>query len=306
MTGVLEGFSLVGIIIAVGYLLGRVGVLGQNAPLVLGRVAFYVGGPTLLYVTLARSDVSHLVDDRSLVSYGTALAMMLVYVLVARLVMRRPAGETVIGGLSAGYVNAGNLGIPIAVYALGGAEAVAPTMIFQLALVAPVSFVVLDLLERRGQDRRLRDALVPLANPMLVASLLGVASAVAGWLPPAPVLDPIEVFAGLAVPAMLLAFGLSLHGSPPPGKSAQRSQVALVVALKSFVQPGLAWGVGLAIGLPAEQMLAVVVIAALPTAQNVFTYALRYDEGVALARESVLVTTILSVPVVLGAAAVLA
>lgn len=66
-------------------------------------------------------------DARSLVSYGTSLAMILVYVLVARFAMRRPAGETVIGGLSAGYVNAGNLGIPIAVYALGGAAAAAPT-----------------------------------------------------------------------------------------------------------------------------------------------------------------------------------
>ncbi|GMA30240.1 hypothetical protein [Litorihabitans aurantiacus] len=47
-------------------------------------------------------------------------------------------------------------------------------------------------------------------------------------------------------------------------------------------------------------------IAALPTAQNVFTYAVRYDRGVALARESVLVTTIVSVPVVLLAAALLA
>ena len=63
---------------------------------------------------------------------------------------------------------------------------------------------------------------------------------------------------------------------------------------------------GAAVGLTGEALLAAVVIAGLPTAQNVFTYAVRYDRGVVLARESVLVTTILSVPVVLVAAAVLA
>jgi malonate transporter and related proteins len=41
------------------------------------------------------------------------------------------------------------------------------------------------------------------------------------------------------------------------------------------------------------------VIAALPTAQNIFTFALRYDRGVILARDMIFVTTLLSVPVIL-------
>ncbi|TGO05633.1 AEC family transporter [Serinibacter arcticus] len=306
MTGVLAGFALIGAIIAVGYLVGRSGVLGEDASSVLSRLSFFVGAPALLYVTLARSDVGALVDARSLVSYGTSAAMIVVYVLVARFAMRRPAGETVIGGLSAGYVNAGNLGIPIAVYALGGAAAAAPTMIFQLVLLAPASFIVLDLLENRGQGRRLRNALAPLRNPILLASVAGVVSAATHWEPPTIVMAPIETLGGVAVPAMLLAFGISLRGSPLPGRSPVRAQLGLVVVLKSFVQPALAWGLGAAVGLTGEALLAAVVIAGLPTAQNVFTYAVRYDRGVVLARESVLVTTILSVPVVLVAAAVLA
>lgn len=306
MTGVLEGFALIGAIIAVGYLLGRLGILGDAAGAVLSRLAFFVGSPALLYVTLSGAEVGTLVDTRSLVSYGTAVAMILAYVLSARFLMRRPAGETVIGGLCAGYVNAGNLGIPIAVYALGGAGAVAPTMIFQLTVLAPASFVVLDLLEKRGQGLTLRNALTPLANPTLIASAAGVVSALAHWQPPEIVLAPIQTLGGLAVPAMLLAFGISLRGSPMPGRSDVRAQLVLAVVLKSFVQPALAWGVGLAVGLTGPALLAAVVIAALPTAQNVFTYAMRYDRGVVLARESVLVTTILSVPVVLFAAAVLA
>ena len=305
MTGVLAGFALIGAIIAVGYLLGRTGVLGENAGAVLSRLAFFVGAPALLYVALADAHVSTLVDTRSLVSYGAAAAMIISYVAIARFVMKRPAGETLIGGLCAGYVNAGNLGIPIAVYALGGAEAVAPTMIFQLVVLAPVTFVLLDLLEHRGETGRLRSAFAPLLNPIVMAAAAGVASAALAWQPPELVMAPIQTLAGLAVPAMLLAFGISLRGSPLPGMSDMRAQLTLVVVLKSFVQPALAWGVGLAVGLEGPALLAAVVIAALPTAQNVFTYAMRYDRGVTLARESVLATTILAVPVVLVAAAVL-
>jgi malonate transporter and related proteins len=42
-----------------------------------------------------------------------------------------------------------------------------------------------------------------------------------------------------------------------------------------------------------------VLLAALPTAQNVFTYADRYEADVTVARDAVLVTTLASLPVLL-------
>ena len=47
------------------------------------------------------------------------------------LLRHRPPGETAVGAMASGYVNAGNLGIPIATYALGNAAEVAPSMLFQ-------------------------------------------------------------------------------------------------------------------------------------------------------------------------------
>jgi predicted permease len=46
-------------------------------------------------------------------------------------------------------------------------------------------------------------------------------------------------------------------------------------------------------------ILVVVVTAALPAAQNIYNYAANYRVGESLARESILLTTILSVPVIL-------
>jgi predicted permease len=53
-------------------------------------------------------------------------------------------------------------------------------------------------------------------------------------------------------------------------------------------------------------LFASVVLAALPAAQNVYNFASRYEQGVALARDTVLLTTILSVPVLVVVAALLA
>jgi predicted permease len=71
------------------------------------------------------------------------------------------------------------------------------------------------------------------------------------------------------------------------------------------VHPALAIGLGTLLGLHGEALLAVAVVSALPTAQNVLVYAIQYRQGAALARDAGLVTTILAVPSLLVIAAVL-
>jgi len=85
----------------------------------------------------------------------------------------------------------------------------------------------------------------------------------------------------------------------------RRSGLWLAVGWKLAVMPGLAVVVGTAVGLSGGQLLAPVVTAALPTAQNVFMYASRYGAAKDLARDAVLLTTAGFVSVVLLAAALL-
>ena len=59
-------------------------------------------------------------------------------------------------------------------------------------------------------------------------------------------------------------------------------------------------------GLEGHTLFVVTVLAALPTAQNVFNYAQRYGRGVILARDTVLLTTALSIVVLVVVAALLA
>ena len=79
----------------------------------------------------------------------------------------------------------------------------------------------------------------------------------------------------------------------------------LATGLKTLGAPALAYTLGRAAGLAGDALLAPVVVAALPSAQNVFVYAMRYGRAVALAREVILLTTITSVVVVVVLTAVL-
>jgi malonate transporter and related proteins len=118
--------------------------------------------------------------------------------------------------------------------------------------------------------------------------------------------QPVSLLAALAVPAALLAFGMSLSGAARPATGEGGRHVWLAVALKTVAQPVLAYALGRwAVQLSGEHLLAVTLTSALPTAQNVFVYATAYDRGIALARDAVLVSTVLSVPVLVVVAVVL-
>jgi hypothetical protein len=58
--------------------------------------------------------------------------------------------------------------------------------------------------------------------------------------------------------------------------------------------------------LNGPALLAAVTLAALPSAQNTYNFASRYGSGVVLARDSVILTTVLAVPVLIAVAAIFA
>ncbi|MET7438436.1 AEC family transporter [Streptomyces sp. NPDC004082] len=305
MRGVLTGFGVIAAVIAVGYVIGRRGYLGANGREVLTKLAFHVASPALLFTTLAGADLSVVFSSRLLVTAMSTAVAAGVFITVGA-VRRWGVGRTTIGALCSSYVNSGNLGIPIAVYVLGDASLVAPVLLFQLIGVTPVALTVLDLAGRDGKAPLWQRLLTPLRNPVAVGSLAGVAVSASGLRVPGPVLDPITLIGNMSVPAVLLAFGISLCGSTLPGRGPDRHPVLLSVALKSAGQPLAAWALAAGVfGLKGAPLLDVVVTSALPAAQNLFTYASRYGTGEVLARESILLSTIVSVPVLVVIAALL-
>ena len=306
MQGVLAGFATIGIIIGLGFLLAQLRILDATALGVLTRVAFYVASPALMITVLGGTDAHRLLSANLVASLGSVAVAATIAVLVARLLWRREAGDTVIATFCSAYVNAGNLGLPIAAYALGDAALIAPMLLAQLLILQPSGLAVLDAITYVPSPGISRGRLLlirlsqPLRNPLAVGSLIGLVLALTGFKLPLIINAPLTLVGGIAVPAVLLAYGISLRLGPRPGSGEPPVQIATLVSIKLIVQPITAYLIGAyALGLVGRDLLAVTVIAALPTAQNVFTFAVRYDRGVILARDMIFVATLLSVPVIL-------
>ncbi|MBJ7476796.1 AEC family transporter [Rhodococcus sp. (in: high G+C Gram-positive bacteria)] len=312
MSGVIAGFTVIFVVIAVGYLLGRLGTLGSQGQFVLGRLVFFVATPALLFTTLASSDLSVIFSPTLAVASATAFAVGALYVVVAKIWLDRPLPELTIGALSASYVNSANLGIPIAVFVLGDATFVAPLLLFQIVVYSPIALTILDLTALRGADAEklslIDTVTAPFKNPIVLAGAAGLIVALIGWVPPRPLMQPFELIGATSVPGALLAFGLSLYGVRVLEKgSSPRRDVALASTLKIVVQPVLAYLMAhFLLGIDGHQLFAIVVVSTLPTAQNVFIYASRYRRGMVLARDSAFVTTLASIPAIALVTALLA
>lgn len=297
MTGVLTGFGVVGSIIALGYLAGRFEILGPGAERVLARLAFNFGTPALLFSLLAQSHITAVFSPSLLVIVISSLSAILVFGVLA-VIFRWGIVRGVIGALSSGYVNAGNLGIPVAAYVLGEVTAIAPVMLFQLILLAPIALSVLDIAS--GEPASLSSKLLrPLKNPITIASMAGLLVSASGLAIPEPILQPFILLGQATVPVMLIGFGMGLNGPRGRSDDADNALVLTAVLLKSVVQPAIALGVGLWFGLAGAALMAAVLCSSLPTAQNIYVYASRYVGATPMARRIVLITTVASIPVLL-------
>lgn len=300
MLAVVQAFALIAVVVAVGGVVGRTGVLGENARMVLNRTAFHVGVPALMLITLADATPKQVFSTTLLISTISALAVFVAYLLLATTVLRRPRGDATIGAMAASVVNAGNLGLPLSAYVFGGTTEISAIILLQYLLLVPLSLAILD--SESDEPRSLGDRLKALiTTPVIAASVVGIGLAVGNVELPAFLRDPLELQAALAIPTVLLAFGMSLSERVDRPPRPRNSELAIALAVKTVLMPLLAYALARwVLHADAHHVLLASVLAALPAAQNINTYAAVYGRAEGLARDATLLSTVLSVPVIVA------
>lgn len=302
----LTGYFTIWSVIGIGWLAAQLRLLNEDSRRVLSRLAFTIASPALLFTLVAKADLKHLFSTTLVVSVLAIAAVLIGYLALARLLLG-PASlsRRVIGALCAGYTNAGNLGLPVAAYVLGDMTWMAPILLIQIGILQPVALALLDLDAAKGADSRLRWGRylsLPLRNPLTLATLLGLLVNAGGVQVPELIWNPIAMVGAVAVPAMLIAFGVSLRLDPLPGRGPHAKELLLVSVLKVVVHPAIAFALAAWLfRLPTAQILAVTVLAALPTAQNIYLIAGQYRVRAMLARDAIFVSTLASIPVIVAA-----
>ena len=332
----MEGFCVIGIVIATGYVAARMRIGGPTAQMVLNRFSFFVSSPCLMFAILSKEKIFEIFHSSIVVAFFSAVLVGVVFLILNRLFFHMKAADATIGALNSLYLNSNNIGLPIATYILGNPALVAPILVMQQAVFTPIGLTVLDV-TTKGKVSAKEILKQPLHQPLLIGSialivlfgalivqgiaialnapdffgsLLGIAvsaiSAKVGFFViPSCIYDPINMIGNSAVPMILMAFGMSLHGTKPLQDKSNIPAVFTVAVLKNIVMPIIAFLLSyFVMGFRGATLYACVVLAALPTGQNVYNYAARYNVGLSFARDGILFST-LSSPIFIAIIAVL-
>ncbi|GAB3597147.1 putative transporter YfdV [Corynebacterium faecale] len=299
MQQVLLGFTVVFLVIGVGVILGRTGVLGPDAQRSLGLFVYYVATPALLFDQVTDADPAQIFSANFVVIAVSALMVGILFFLLARFILKRTAPDAIVGMLASSYANAGNLGIPLAAYVLDDFTVVVPVILFQVAFYAPVTLTALDMMHNPKSTNLVKNLiLTPLSNTMVLAAIAGIIVSLAQLPVPTVIAQPVSMLAGASVPLALVVFGISLaHARILQKGEVARRDVFLAVGFKNVLHPIFALMLALAFGMEGPALMAAVVLGALPTAQNVYTYALRFNTSETMARDTGVVSTLVSFPI---------
>ncbi|GLS41544.1 malonate transporter [Mesorhizobium tianshanense] len=291
-------------LIFMGFLVARITRQPLEALGWMNTFIVYVALPALFFQLLAKTPFERLTEWSfilgSVVSTYTIFSLMFAW---SVLTSRGEIAQSTIKALAAAYGNIGYMGPGLALLAFGNDAAVPVALIFCFENI--IHFAVAPMMMALSGDDKTSPLQLVLGvlrkivlHPFIIATAMGVAAAYISFRPPEPVERFLEYLSGAAAPCALFAMGVTLALRP---LNRIPHELAVIAALKLILHPLLCYVVLSWVGDFSETWLfSAVLLAALPTATNVFVIAQQYGVWVQRASASVLITTCLSVMTVTG------
>jgi malonate transporter and related proteins len=299
VSSVLANVLPVFILILLGWLAAKSGLLKAETGDALGEFVFKIAVPMLIFRTLATAHFEGVSPFRLWSAYfiGVAITWTAGH-LVARHVFKRDAKIAVIAGMSASFANNVFIGLPLVSHIVGqdGLVAISILLAIHLPVMMIVGTVLMEGAVARvdGTAKRSVGAVLKqvgsnlVRNPLVIALTLGLIFNLSGLTMNAPIGMVVDQIAASASPAALVSIGMALTRYPIKGDFGLSSSVT---ALKLFLLPAAVYGASRVLALPADWAAALVLTASVPTGINAWLISQRFRSGQSLSASVISITT---------------
>ncbi|MER5931965.1 AEC family transporter [Streptomyces sp. NPDC002054] len=287
-----------------GVLLARRKVVPADTSKAFADYAFLFAVPCYLFGSIYASDLGALFRWRAILGYATAAAVAVLAVgLAARLLGRRGPRAAALRIMASVQVNTAYFAVPVFITVFGTAAPVFPVLLFQVCVLSMVVITVMELgrpphpgagpgTAVRGLRAVVRAVGASLATPLVLACNAGLLLNLLTVPVPGAVLDGLAFVGDSASPVALFALGLHLGGLGLNLRGTTWEEAG-IIAFKCLAFPLLTWAVcGVLFGVTGDWLAYLVLIAAMPTPQNLFVFAQRYDVDVDLSAALVIKSSV--------------
>ena len=283
------------LLIGVGFVLAKLGVLRPDGVSQMSTLALYVVTPCVMIRSFETERTPGMLEELGGFFLAYTLCTILGILLAQPLFRKEPPERRGPLRFGAAYGNNGFMGLPLVMSILGPEAAIFGT-------VSAVSFNFLlwtHGLKTMGGRVRLRDVFI---NPATVGTVVGLTLFLTGWWQPAPgrwavpeaVNNAVSFLADLNTPLPMLVLGAQMAGSDlRSGFTDWR--LYLTAAVRLVAAPLAALVLLLPLGLSPMAYCACVILCAVPPAGATGMLAQKLGRDTALAALLVSVITLLSV-----------
>jgi predicted permease len=286
-------------LIVIGYIAARVTKQSAEALGWLNTFIIYAALPALFFKLVSKTPIEQLTRAGFVVTdiAATYLIFLLLF-LIGRFLRRNSLADSTIQAFAGAYGNIGYMGPGLALLALGEKAAVPVALIvcFENALhfiVAP-ALMAIEGGDKRSPWRLAADiAKKVLLHPFILSTALGFAAAALSVDQPIAFQRFVDYLAQAAAPCALFAMGVTLALRPLKRIPAE---IGYIVPVKLVLHPLVVYVVLQAVGgFDPIWIESAVLLAALPTATNVFVIGQQYGVWQERASATILITTACSV-----------
>ncbi len=269
-----------------GFLLGRTVPV---EPRTLSRILFYVFSPSLVFNLLLESPLEAGEAFGVLGLFAVHLPLLALLTWGVGRILKLGRRLRIAMLLTTLFMNAGNFGLSLNLFAFGEASLAYASLIF--VAMGALTYTAGVVIASSG-ELKIWPAIFNLRRiPTLYALGLGVVFLSMGWTVPLPVDRTIRLLAEGAIPGMLVLLGLQLQRSAWDGR---RSALTAVALLRLVVSPLLALALSQLFGLTGLARQTGILDTGLPTAVSTTVLATEFDLEPVFVTSTVLLTTLLS------------
>ena len=281
------------LMMAVGYVIRLTGLMNDISTRQVNRCIFKVFLPLMLFINIydagdgatLRSDLLFFAVAGVLIEFLVSLVLVL---LTEQDNSRR--GVMLQGMFRSNFVL---FGIPIAMSLFG--DSAAGTASLLIAIVIPMfnALAVLALEMFNGQRPNLWGVLFGIAtNPLIIASLLGIAFNHFGWYLPGLLHDTMSTLGVIATPLAFVVLGASMNFSET-GRCMRPLLITLL--MKLIIYPAAFVGAAILMGFRGANLAVLLTVFGSPIAVSSFTMAQQMGGDDQLAGQLVIFSSILSI-----------
>ena len=282
-------------ILALGAATERFQWLGENSDKLLNLFVYYFALPVLLFGSMAMEPIHKILNIPFILAFSLGMLATFAITLVAyRIWKKEPYDILSLRSFSASFSNTAYMGIPFLI-GLFGKDGLLPAAIATFLCYVLMMIAVMFIELSENQDCPKRETILNVSqsmikNPLVIASLCGIAFSATGLTLPKPAVTFYHMFGAAAAPCALFAIGQVLMQQ----RISHFGELSVITALKLLLQPFITLGLVLLFGVDPLWAAMAFLLAALPTGTIGFILAQRYGCYQDRASAIILVSTLIS------------